>query len=252
MNYQGRALTIAFHDAAIAALPDEFVNGRNLRDGYIRGAGAQFGNLARIFGDDRALGEANMLAKLQNSALDDAKLISLYVMVRFCLPLLGSGHIAEFGVHKGGSALFMARLAQTYLPDAKVYCFDSFCGMPATSSNDLHKEGDFNDPETHLVTTALKYGIDNIVIVKGMFSDTMARCADIGPLLLAHYDGDLYQSIVDSYEGSRAYIVPRGYMVFDDAIAASCIGAFDAISEYVIRRDGLNAEQNWPHMVFRK
>ncbi len=80
----------------------------------------------------------------------------------------------------------------------------------------------------------------------------MARCADIGPLLLAHYDGDLYQSIVDSYEGSRAYIVPRGYMVFDDAIAASCIGAFDAISEYVIRRDGLNAEQNWPHMVFRK
>jgi hypothetical protein len=46
-------------------------------------------------------------------------------------------------------------------------------------------------------------------------------------------------------------MVEGGYIVFDDALYSSCIGATEVVEETVIRRDGLNSEQVYPHMVFR-
>ena len=40
-------------------------------------------------------------------------------------------------------------------------------------------------------------------------------------------------------------------MVFDDATAASCLGATEVVEELVIRRDGRHCEQIYPHFVFR-
>ena len=42
-----------------------------------------------------------------------------------------------------------------------------------------------------------------------------------------------------------------GYVVFDDATVSSCIGATEAVEDLLIRRDGLNSEQIYPHFVFR-
>ena len=42
-----------------------------------------------------------------------------------------------------------------------------------------------------------------------------------------------------------------GYYVFDDATVSSCIGATEVVEDLVIRRDGLNSEQIYPHFVFR-
>ena len=46
-------------------------------------------------------------------------------------------------------------------------------------------------------------------------------------------------------------MVPGGYLAFDDATVSSCLGATEAVESLLIRRDGLNAEQIWPHFVFR-
>ena len=249
MDFHGFDLEISNHGEAISRMPDVFADGRNLRDGYIRSCGVQMGNFPKLFHTDQALREATDLAKGQLTALDEMRLANLYLLIRYFLPRFGVGHIAEFGVDKGGSALFMARIAKEYLPNAKVYCFDSFAGMPESSPNDAHQKGDFNHSEQAITERAAKAGLDNIVIVKGFFEDTLAQCPD--NLLLAHFDCDLYQSVADCYKGTLGKIVPRGYLVFDDAFASSCMGAFDAISEYVIRRDGRLPEQVCPHMVFR-
>jgi hypothetical protein len=42
-----------------------------------------------------------------------------------------------------------------------------------------------------------------------------------------------------------------GYVAFDDAHTSSCLGATEAVEDLVIRGDGLNCEQIWPHFVFR-
>jgi hypothetical protein len=39
--------------------------------------------------------------------------------------------------------------------------------------------------------------------------------------------------------------------VFDDPLVSSCLGAFEVIESLVIRRDGLYAEQVYPHLVYR-
>ena len=252
MDFHGFDLKILFHEEAISRMPDAFSEGRNLREGYIRGAGVQFGNFYNLLNSDRVLAEANTFSKNQAGALTDEKLGNLYLLIRYFLPKLGKGCIAEFGVNKGGSALFMARVAKEYMPGTKIYCFDSFAGMPEASANDLHQKGDFDDSEMYLVDAAKRYGLNNIVIAKGMFCDTVKHQAPkIAPILLAHFDGDLYQSTVDCYEGTLGSMAPQGYLVFDDAFASSCTGAFDAVAEYPIRRDGRKPEQIWPHIVFR-
>lgn len=41
------------------------------------------------------------------------------------------------------------------------------------------------------------------------------------------------------------------HIVFDDPLHGSCLGAFDAVQELLIRELGLTAEQGYPHLVFR-
>jgi hypothetical protein len=64
-------------------------------------------------------------------------------------------------------------------------------------------------------------------------------------------DCDLKDAVAYAFEASRPYMLPGGYWVFDDALYPSCIGAMEAIEQYVIRRAGLSCEQNYPHLVFR-
>ena len=94
--------------------------------------------------------------------------------------------------------------------------------------------------------------LDNLVLVKGFFEDTndsvMAQAEKIS---LAHIDCDIQPAVKYSYEGVKPFMVNGGYIVFDDATVSSCIGATEIVEDLLIRRDGLNSEQIWPHFVFR-
>jgi hypothetical protein len=75
--------------------------------------------------------------------------------------------------------------------------------------------------------------------------------AEARRIALAHVDCDIYDAVKYSYQVSKPYMVPMGYVVFDDATASSCIGATEAVEDTVIRQDGLFSEQVFPHHVFR-
>ena len=47
-------------------------------------------------------------------------------------------------------------------------------------------------------------------------------------------------------------MAPGGYWVFDDPLTPDCIGAAEAVEDVLIKRDGLNSEQLYPHYVFRE
>lgn len=251
IDFHGWPLHIAHHEKALAAMPDVYEGGRNIRDGYMRGMGIHFGNFPELAITDEVFSEALGLARHLKSPVGEPQICTLYLLIRFYLPKIAKGHIVEFGTHRGGSALFLARVAKTYLPDVKVYCFDSFQGMPDTCPNDVHQRGDFNDrSEYEFLAIAQRIGLDNIVLCKGFFSDTVPRLIP-KQVALAHIDCDIYQSVADCYDGVKPSLVPRAYVTFDDPLFSSCIGAFDAVAERVIKRDGLKAEQVWPNLVFR-
>jgi hypothetical protein len=94
--------------------------------------------------------------------------------------------------------------------------------------------------------------VHNLELVKGLFHESIPRALpSIGALRLSHIDCDLYDGVAASYEGSKASMVAGGYIVFDDPLTSSCLGALEAIESLAIRRDGLHAEQAYPHLVYR-
>ncbi len=180
--------------------------------------------------------------------------MNLFLLLRFFLERLPFGHIVEYGSYRGGNAIFMAYVAKQLLPGVKVYALDSFEGMPETDKDvDAHGVLNFKDADYDgLLLRQAELNLDNLVVVKGYFKDTNdSVMAEARTISLAHIDCDIASAVRFSYDGVKRFMVDGGYIVFDDATVSSCIGATEAVEDLVIRRDGLNSEQIWPHFVFR-
>jgi predicted O-methyltransferase YrrM len=246
-------IQIAHHATRINAMPSETRLGRNIKEGYERSCGIQFGNISSLCETDKVFMRAYGLAK-GRTLVAPQNFCNFYMLIRFFLPRLPFGHIAEFGAYRGGSAIFFAAVAQEFDRDMKVFAFDTFAGMPATDARrDAHKAGDFGDASYDDVRRYVdQVGLKNLELVRGQFSETIANALPAtGSLRMVHIDCDTYDSVVAAYDGSKPYMVSGGYIAFDDPLTSSCIGAFEAVEEVVIRRDRLHAEQAYPHLVYR-
>lgn len=235
------------------ALDPGLRRGRSVRDGYQRGWGIQFGSLRDQVRADPLYRQAVARARGRSVVSEDNR-INLFLICRFFLERLEPGHIVEFGAYKGGNAVFMATIAAALGSPARVYALDTYAGIPdADPSIDAHSAGDFHDVDLpELRQYAGQCGLDNLEFVQGRFEDTApALLPSIGRVALAHIDSDTYASVAYAYDAVRPFMVPGGYLVFDDATVSSCLGATEAVESLLIRRDGLSSEQIWPHFVFR-
>jgi len=231
----------------------EIRNGRNVYEGYQRGWGLQFGGLREKILKDPLYKEAFAVAK-DRTIMSEENRMNIFLLLRFFLDKIPFGHIVEYGSYRGGSAIFMAYVVKRLYPGMKVFALDSFQGMPRTNKNvDAHNEGDFSDVDIeNLQRRVDALTLDNLLLVKGFFEKSnegvMARA---GKICLAHIDCDIAPAVKYSYEGVRPFVVDGGYIVFDDATVSSCIGATEVVEDLLIRRDGKNSEQIFPHFVFR-
>jgi hypothetical protein len=227
-------------------------HGRNPREGYERGAGLKFGAVGEKILAEADFQEAFALAEGRTAMLGP-RLMNLYLLIRFYLPRLAHGHIIEFGSYKGGSVMFMAHLAARHLPGVQVYALDSFAGMPATDAAiDGHHIGDFADASYEEVLSVKQAaGLNNLHLIRGLFDSTaegvVARCKS---LTLAHIDCDIYHAAHSAWNAIKPAMVSGGYVVFDDATEASCLGATEAVED-IIHSENLRSEQIDPHFVFR-
>jgi predicted O-methyltransferase YrrM len=227
--------------------------GRNVYEGYQRGWGLQFGDLREKIVADPLYQEAMTFATGRTIMMEFNRM-NIFLIMRFYLQNIERGHIVEFGSYLGGNAIFMAYVAQKLYPGMKVFALDTFEGMPATDRNvDAHSKGDFSGVDLdELRAFAAKSGLTNLEFVKGYFEDTAPGVlAKAGKIALAHIDCDILPSVRYSYEAVKPHMAEGGYIVLDDATMSSCIGATEAVEDLVIRRDGLNSEQIYPHFVFR-
>jgi hypothetical protein len=124
--------------------------------------------------------------------LGDGNLCNLFLIIKFYLPRLPPGHIVEFGSYRGGGAIFMGALARKFLPDCKVFGFDTFAGMPPTDQRvDYHGTGSFADVDlAELRCYVDEIGLQNsLEYVQGDFAKTGADAAEyrfdlVGPYRL--------------------------------------------------------------------
>lgn len=244
-----------------AALPDDalpgagrVVGGRDVGAGYARGWGLEYGPLAAQVQADPTYA-ACVAAVRARSLLLDAKLQNIFLILRYELPRFGRCRIAEFGSYRGGSAMFMALACKKLGLPVEVLAFDTFAGMPTTSQDlDFHHAGDFADVDIgEIRAAAAALQLDNLVFVQGHFEATCPAALSGGPpIALAHIDCDIYEGVRYAVDITQVHAHPLGaYLVFDDPLHGSCLGAFQAIEETLISRDGLFAEQAYPHLVYR-
>jgi hypothetical protein len=135
-----------------------------------------------------------------------------------------------------------------------VFAFDTFSGIPyADEAADQHAAGDFNDVDfEELASFVAEAQLSNLHLIRGRFEDTApATLKGIPAIRLCHVDCDVREAVAFSYDAAKPKMVNGGYIVFDDALYSTCLGAMEAVESLVIQRDGLNSEQVYPHFVFR-
>lgn len=166
---------------------------------------------------------------------------------RFCLEVNSlEGDAVEIGVHQGASAALICK----HLPNATVYLFDTFEGMPAemvTPGVDEHKAKDFNDTSLKTTRERLK-NATNAVLVPGVFPQS----ATVQPKIkFAHVDVDLYLSTKAALEWCWPLLVDGGVLLNDDYGCGSCRGAKKAVDEFVATHNA-SCEVIWNRAILRR
>jgi O-methyltransferase len=135
------------------------------------------------------------------------------------------GDLAETGVWRGGSAIFMRGYLEIHeMPDRVVWAADSFEGLPKPQ-HPADQGFDFSASVVPSLAVSLdevkltfaKYGLldERVKFLKGWFRDTLPT-APIGKLALLRLDGDLYESTRDALVALYDKVSPGGFVIVDD------------------------------------
>jgi predicted O-methyltransferase YrrM len=240
-----------FEDLPDLAVADGVRGGRVVREGYQRGWGIQFGDLAPKIENESLYRRAADSVSVP-SWVATSKRQNLYLIMTRFISKLSSRNVVEFGSYKGGNALFMALVMKEVDPTAKVFALDTYEGMPTTDKSiDAHSVGDFADTSLpDLQARIAGLGLTNLVPVKGLFQETFPNLPSDLTFGLAHIDADIYSAVKYAQDAVWPRMTKGGYIAYDDADVSSCIGATQAVEELIMERS-VHSEQVWPHFVFR-
>lgn len=148
----------------------------------------------------RAFGYQNMLIHLYQSLL--------YIKKHNL-----EGDIAEFGVYRGGTTVFLAKIIQSIGMKSRIFGFDTFSGFPKARSvldmyNDPHDEFFDYEEVAHYCKSF------DIELIKGDINETYHRLKDT-KLVLSFFDTDNYSPTRNSLELCYEQTVKGGILAFD-------------------------------------
>jgi hypothetical protein len=214
-------------------------NGRNPYEGFVRSYGIDSANVEELCDVDPDFNAA-VSATQERMSVGKNNIMNLYMILKFFFSNISNGNIVEFGSSRGGAAIFLAHVAKNFFPNINVIGFETFDDKLQVIELD------------ELRTRAASEKLDNLHFVEGRFEETAKKELEkIGPVSLVHINCENNISLEFCYETVKEHLVDGAYIVFDGALASNCLGAFEAIEEHLIKQDSLNAEQNFPHLVFR-
>lgn len=163
------------------------------------------------------------------------------------------GDFIETGVWRGGASIFISLYNSMYKMDRKVFVADSFEGLPLpdtekypADAGDIHHTIDFLKVSLEEVRgnfDAYDALTDDVVFLKGWFSDTLPENKEIDKIALLRFDGDMYGSTMDVLNNLYDKVVSGGIIIIDDYCLPNCIKAVTdfrasrSIEEELVRID---------------
>ena len=135
------------------------------------------------------------------------------------------GDYIETGVWRGGACILMKGvLAAHGIADRRVYCADTFTGLPrpdpqfaADKRDRLYKFREFAVSEETVRRNFVAYDLldDKVIFLKGLFADTLPKLPN-SSFALIRLDGDMYGSTMSALVNLYDRVSPSGFVVIDD------------------------------------
>ncbi len=169
------------------------------------------------------------------------------------------GDFIETGVWRGGACILMrAVLAQHQVKNRRVWCADSFSGLPIPSYPEDQGDQHFQYKALQIGLEEVrenfrKYGLldDQVSFLPGWFKDTLPG-APIGSLAVLRLDGDMYESTIQALEALYAKVNPGGFIIVDDyGAVAGCKNAVDIFRHRLKITDPI-VQIDWGGVFWRK
>lgn len=145
------------------------------------------------------------------------------------------GDFIETGVWRGGASIFISLYNSIYGMDRKVFVADSFEGLPPPNVEKYPADqGDSHHTIEYLKVSldAVKNNFevydalnDDVVFLKGWFSDTLPDNNQIEKIALLRFDGDMYGSTMDVLKSLYHKVTSGGVIIIDDYCLPNCIKA---------------------------
>lgn len=166
-------------------------------------------------------------------------LVGLEVIAAMCV-LAGTtpaGTVLEVGVWHGGSAWYLAQLAETQ--GRPCLLFDTFTGIPYREDFDPHRVGDFADADAN--ADKIRAIIPYARVIEGVFPESAASL-NLAPVAFVHLDCDQYKSYRDALAFLQPLMVKGGIVWCDDD---TCLGGAEkAVAEFVTAQAGVVEKRN--------
>ncbi len=159
-----------------------------------------------------------------------ARLYNLYFRALEVSHRYPEANFVDCGVAAGGSSAILAAALQNSQgsPKRRVFCFDTFRGLPKPGPLDTREgsnaeelgwgEGTCAADVTSLQRVCEQLGVgDSVVPVAGLFEKTLPLWREqVGPIALLHMDGDWYDSTMQILENLFHVVLPEGVIQIDD------------------------------------
>jgi hypothetical protein len=141
-------------------------------------------------------------------------LVHIYECLQYIARRKLCGDLVEFGVHKAGTTIFMARLLRRLGHEARIIGFDTFSGFPARrSALDTY----VYEPDEFLDFDVIRANCDlhgNIELIPGDISQTYTKLEG-RQLAFSFFDTDNYSATRAALPLCAELTVPGGVIAFD-------------------------------------
>ena len=162
--------------------------------------------------------------------LNERRLASLYTLARHVCASDLPGNFVECGTARGGAAALLAYVIKHHSrTPRRLFCCDTFAGMPEPTAVDRHAglpanltefgDGTLCSPLVeNLEEICRRLDVREYVTpVPGLFADTLPRTrAEVGAISLLSADADWYNSTRDIFDNLYDRVVSGGFIQIDD------------------------------------
>jgi hypothetical protein len=161
-----------------------------------------------------------------HSMIGMQRMTSLWQLCERALQENVPGDLIETGIWRGGACIMMRAVLKAYGDKSrKVYCADSFAGLPKPEPDRYPQDAGDRHHEFEQLAISREdvmknfdaYGLldDQVEFVEGFFADTLPKL-NARNFAVIRLDGDMYASTIQSLDSLYPKLSPGGFLIVDD------------------------------------